>query len=53
VVVLGNEGQGISTEVEAWVSRRLTIPRFGTREESLNVGVAAALVGAEFRRRIV
>ncbi len=53
VVVLGSEGHGISSELERMVTRRLTIRRFGTAEESLNVAAAAALLGAEFRRRFV
>lgn len=53
VIVLGSEGRGISPEVEALITRRLTIRRFGTAEESLNVAAAATLVGAEFRRRMV
>lgn len=54
LIVLGNEGGGISEEVGQWVSRRLTIPRIPRREqgaESLNVGVAAGIVLSEFRRR--
>lgn len=47
VVVMGNEGSGISAEVEALVSRKITIPAApGTvpSAESLNVAVAAALL---------
>lgn len=54
VVVLGNEGSGISLEVEATVTRRLTIPSYpagAPTGESLNVGMAAAITLAEFRRR--
>ena len=54
IVVMGNEGRGISPEVEACVSCRLTIPSFpqGTvTSESLNVGTATAITVAEFRRR--
>ena len=51
LIVLGNEGQGISREVAALLDRRLTIPaspRCGS--ESLNVGMAAAVVLSEFCR---
>jgi len=56
VVVMGNEGNGISPDVEKLVTSRLLIPNFPAGEptsESLNVGVATALVCAEFRRRMV
>ncbi len=55
VILMGNEGQGISPEAARFVSRRLLVPSYpagGSRScESLNVAVAAALVVAEFRRR--
>ena len=51
---MGNEGRGVSKEVEAFVSERLLIPNYPEgREtsESLNVAIATAVVCAEFRRR--
>ena len=54
VIVMGNEGNGISPEVGRLVSHRLLIPSYPPGAptcESLNVGVAAAIVCAEFRRR--
>lgn len=54
VVVMGNEGKGVSRSVAGYVSRRLRIPNYpaGTETgESLNVAVAAAIVCSEFRRR--
>ena len=48
-VVLGNESNGISEVVEAFVNQRITIPRWGAAE-SLNVGIAAALVCDNLRR---
>ena len=54
VIVMGNEGNGISPEVGRLVSHRLAIPSYPPGKptcESLNVGVAAAIVCAEFRRR--
>lgn len=56
VIVLGNEGNGISAAVGACCGERLKIPSFppdGDVVESLNVGTAAAIVAAEFRRRII
>lgn len=43
LLVMGNESNGISTEVEAFVTRKLTIPKFG-KAESLNVAVATAIM---------
>ena len=54
LIVVGNEGKGISQDVAELVSRRLLIPSFPKGEptsESLNVAVATAVVCSEFRRR--
>ena len=54
IIVMGNEGNGISPEVRQLVNRRLLIPDFhqGTeRAESLNVAIATAITCSEFRRR--
>jgi TrmH family RNA methyltransferase len=52
VIVLGNEANGISPELEILIKKRLTIPRFGPiqKTESLNVAAAAAVILSEFRR---
>ncbi|WP_299215471.1 RNA methyltransferase [uncultured Aquimarina sp.] len=52
IIVMGNEANGISKEVEKLVSKRIAIPRFGTTQitESLNVATAAAIILNEFRR---
>ena len=51
ILVLGNEANGISKEVEALVQHKIAIPRFGTHEtESLNVAVAGAILVSEFKR---
>jgi TrmH family RNA methyltransferase len=50
---MGNEGNGISEEVRGLVSHPLLIPSYPVGEatsESLNVGIATAIVLAEFRR---
>lgn len=52
VIVMGNEGQGISREVAATVTNRLFIPPYpgdAPHPESLNVAVATALTLAQFR----
>lgn len=54
IVVLGNEGNGISAEVSKFITRRIAIPTFSVQEnkpESLNVAIAASIFCSEFRRR--
>ena len=53
LIVMGNEGKGISSSVEAFVTERLYIPNYPAgraTSESLNVAIATAIVCAEFRR---
>lgn len=53
IIVMGNEGKGISTEVEELVTRKITIPGYpeeSASAESLNVAMATAITLAEFRR---
>ena len=55
LIVMGNEGRGITAPVEAMVTHRLYVPPFPADRhatESLNVAVATAVVCAEFRRRM-
>lgn len=54
VLVMGNEGKGITAEVARTVNHRLYIPPFPLglpAIESLNVAVATAITVAEFRRQ--
>ncbi len=54
IIVLGNEGKGISGGIANLVSRKLFIPPYPAGRqgsESLNVATAAAIVCSEFRRR--
>ena len=54
VIVMGSEGNGISSAVEHHVNSRLFIPSWPSgrmTSESLNVAIATAVVCAEFRRR--
>lgn len=54
IIVMGNEGNGISKEVAKLVNHRLYVPNFpkgSITTESLNVAVATGIVCAEFRRR--
>ncbi|MFT5754217.1 MAG: TrmH family RNA methyltransferase [Flavobacterium sp.] len=52
IVVLGNESNGISPEIQRLITHKITIPRFGTLQqtESLNVATATAIVLSEFCR---
>ena len=53
IIVMGNEGNGISPEMRRRISRKLLIPTFSTtpdKADSLNVAVATAIVCSEFRR---
>ena len=54
IIVMGNEGKGISQPVAKLVNRRLYVPNYpkgSLTTESLNVAVATGIVCAEFRRR--
>ena len=54
IIVMGNEGNGISEAVRQHITHRLLIPNYHTGEhtaESLNVAIATAITCAEFKRR--
>ncbi|MCM1034772.1 MAG: RNA methyltransferase [Paludibacter sp.] len=54
VIVMGNEGNGISDEVRPLISNSLLIPSYpagATTSESLNVAIATAITLSEFRSR--
>ena len=50
IVVMGNEGNGISAPIRQLLTHRLLIPQVRPGAESLNVAVATAIVCSEFRR---
>lgn len=52
ILVLGNEANGISNSIEALVTKRISIPRFGELKatESLNVAMATSILLSEFKR---
>ncbi len=55
IIIMGNEGNGISEEIRKKINRRILIPNYPEGRptaESLNVAVATAIVCAEFRRSI-
>ncbi|MCR5069255.1 MAG: RNA methyltransferase [Prevotella sp.] len=54
LIVMGNEGNGISDEVRSLLTHRLLIPTFPQNKktaDSLNVSIATAIICSEFRRR--
>ncbi len=55
VIVMGNEGKGISDAIRSMVSHKLYIPNYPlgrVTTESLNVAIATSITCAEFRRRL-
>ena len=55
LIIMGNEGNGISHDIEQLVSHKLLIPNYPegvATSESLNVAMATGIVCAEFRRRM-
>ena len=55
IVVMGNEGRGVSEAAAQSVTRKLLIPPYPADRrttESLNVAMATGIVCAEFRRRL-
>jgi len=56
LIVMGNEGNGISDIISACISRKISIPSYPTgvaTSESLNVAMATSIICSEFRRRII
>lgn len=55
IIVMGNEGNGISKPISHFITHKITIPTFSVQEnksESLNVAIATSICCSEFRRRI-
>lgn len=56
ILVMGNEGNGISEEVAKVATKKIHIPTFnenGQTSESLNVAIATAVLCSEFKRRTI
>lgn len=49
ILLMGNEGNGISEELIPFITHPITIPKFG-QAESLNVSVATGILLSEFKR---
>lgn len=55
IILMGNEGSGISPELSRFVTHKIFIPPYpveGSGSESLNVGTATAIIVSEFRRGV-
>jgi TrmH family RNA methyltransferase len=48
LVVLGNESNGVSSDISSKIENRITIPGASHRVESLNVAVSASILAAHF-----
>ncbi len=55
VLILGNEANGISENIENLITQRISIPRFGMLKatESLNVAMATSILLSEFKRNTI
>jgi RNA methyltransferase, TrmH family len=56
IIVIGNESNGISANVQPYVTDRIAVPSFSSgsspgEPESLNASIAAAIICSEFMRR--
>ena len=53
ILVMGNEGKGISEEVNLILEQKISVPSYGTpAAESLNVAMATGILLSEFRRKV-
>lgn len=58
IILLGNEGNGISPGLHNYINTKIAIPSFSSKKdalkpESLNIAAAAAVLCSEFRRRVI
>lgn len=49
-ILIGNEANGISSELAEYIQHKISIPAFG-KAESLNAAMAAGIIMSEFKRR--
>jgi TrmH family RNA methyltransferase len=52
ILVMGNESNGISSEISAIIKEKITIPAFG-KAESLNASVATAVILDNWKRNLL
>lgn len=51
ILVMGNEANGVSQEIETLIAKKISIPQYGKKStESLNVATATAILLNEIRR---
>ncbi|MBU6370621.1 MAG: RNA methyltransferase [Patescibacteria group bacterium] len=50
ILVMGNESNGISAHLEKFITKKITIPRYGSAE-SLNVAIATAVILDNWKRK--
>ena len=52
ILIMGSEANGISNEIQKFITKQITIPQFGENQktESLNVATATAILLSEFKR---
>jgi TrmH family RNA methyltransferase len=53
IIVMGNEGNGISAPIRQLLTHRLLIPQMRQGADSLNVAIATAIVCSEIRRSLL
>ena len=53
IIVMGNEGKGVSTSIKQLFTHKLLIPNYHPQSaiDSLNVAIATAITCAEFKRQ--
>jgi TrmH family RNA methyltransferase len=51
ILVMGNESNGVSKEIEKLITKKITIPAFG-KAESLNVAIATAIILDNWKRNL-
>jgi len=54
ILIMGNEGKGISTEIEKFIAQKVSIPLFAKGNsvpESLNVAMATGIILSEIKRK--
>jgi TrmH family RNA methyltransferase len=51
ILVMGNESNGISKEIEKLITKKITIPAYG-KAESLNVAIATAIILDNWKRNL-
>lgn len=50
ILVMGNESNGITGEIEKLITQKVSIPNFGGQAESLNVAIATAILLDNWKR---